>query len=147
MSAPYAVILRQPSRDDLRNAILRVWAADVRDRRPPYQEASPAAALLAGVLCRVLNTSDWLIKSGRPHCGLGETRETGNRQLAGNGHGAVTESMLSPKEPCVLRWCFGDESQATGRNVRSSIVRAPTCGATTLSLQRPPDEKMSQPQS
>jgi hypothetical protein len=75
MSRPYAVILRQLSRDDFSDAIWRVWAADVRDRRPPHQEASPAAAALAGVLCRVLDASDDLRKNGRPHCGLGETRK------------------------------------------------------------------------
>jgi hypothetical protein len=48
-----------------------------------------------------------------------------NRQLAGGGSGTVTESLLrpSPQRSRVLRRCFGCESQATGRDARSAIVR------------------------
>ncbi|HTU21908.1 MAG TPA: hypothetical protein VMG10_27970 [Gemmataceae bacterium] len=75
MPVPHAVIHRQPSRDDLKNALLRVWAADVRDRRPPHQEAPSAASVLAGMHCHILDASDNLFKSGRPHCDLGKTRQ------------------------------------------------------------------------
>jgi hypothetical protein len=51
----------------------------------------------------------------------------GNRQLAGRSRETVTESLPKPSRQRlrVLRRCFGSESQATGREDRSAISRAP----------------------
>ena len=63
MNAP---ILRpaQPTPEAIAHARLRVWAADVRDGKPPYK-ADAAAAVWAAALCRVLDIIDSLRQARR----------------------------------------------------------------------------------
>jgi hypothetical protein len=73
MASPYAVILRQPTADDLWRARLRVWGAEVRDRQPPHRDAAPDAVFAAGLLCRVLDDLDALGPRRAEKCGLKKT--------------------------------------------------------------------------
>jgi hypothetical protein len=82
-----APILRpaQPTAEAIAHARLRVWAADVRDRKPPHEAASPDVVTWAATLCRVLDTLDGLRRTGRAQHGLDISAEMLLPRLADAG--------------------------------------------------------------
>ncbi len=71
MSSPYAALfLRPPSAYQAWRARIRVWAAEIRDRRPPHLDAAPEAVVAAGLLCQVVDTLDMLGPARAEKCGL-----------------------------------------------------------------------------
>lgn len=58
---------------DVRHALLRVWAAAVRDRQPPHQRVAEAATCLAGSLCFVLDLWDARRRRGETLTGSDRT--------------------------------------------------------------------------
>jgi hypothetical protein len=74
MSARHARIdLDRPTDEEVRHARLRCFAADVRDRRAPYQLAGDDAVRLAKALCDVLDTLESRRREGKSLLGLDET--------------------------------------------------------------------------
>jgi hypothetical protein len=82
-----APILRpaQPTAEAIAHARLRVWAADVRDCKPPYEAASPSVVAWAAALYRVLDTLDGLRRTGRAQQGLDVSAELLLARLADAG--------------------------------------------------------------
>jgi hypothetical protein len=82
-----APILRpaRPTAEAVAHARLRVWAADVRDCKPPYEAASPGVVAWAAALCRVLDTLDALRRTGRAQQGLDISTEMLLARLADAG--------------------------------------------------------------
>jgi hypothetical protein len=65
--------LGSPTDEGVRHARLRCFAANVRDRRPPYQLAGDDAVRLAKALCYVLDTLEARRREGKSLLGLDET--------------------------------------------------------------------------
>ena len=63
------------SKADVRHALLRSWAAAVRDRQPPYQQASDECVRLATALGYVLDTLEGRRRAGRDLLGTDTTRD------------------------------------------------------------------------
>jgi hypothetical protein len=59
--------------DDIRHALLRVWAAQVRDRKPPHQLAKDDAVKQATALCSLLDLLDGRRRQGRDVRAIEET--------------------------------------------------------------------------